>query len=67
MVERIFGVSKRRFPVLCTMRPCSFEFQTDIVQCCFLLHNFVHLNQSYEGQFYDDDGNLEELVLDDGE
>jgi DDE superfamily endonuclease len=67
VVERIFGVSKRRFPVLCTMRPYSFEFQTDIVQCCFLLHNFVHLNQSYEDQFYDDDGNLEELVLDDDE
>ena len=40
------------------MRPYSFEFQTDIVQCCF---------QSYEDQFYDDDGNSEELVLDDDE
>lgn len=67
VVERIFGVSKRRFPVLCRMSPYSFEFQCDIVQCCFLLHNFVHLNQSYEDQFYDDDGNLEELVVDDDE
>jgi hypothetical protein len=47
------------------MKPYRLEFQTDIVQCCFLLHNF--LNQSYADQFYDDNGYFGELVADDDE
>lgn len=48
-----------------TMKPYRFEFQTDIVQCCFLLHDFVNLNQSMMIQLYDDNGKLGELVADD--
>lgn len=54
-VERVYGVVKRRSPVLVTMSPYEFEFQCDIVQCCFLLHNFVRLNQLNEDEFYPDD------------
>ena len=34
------------------MRPYSFETQCDLVQRCFLMHYFVHLNQLYEDEFY---------------
>lgn len=52
-IERLFGIVKRRFPILNKMSPYKFEFQCDLVQCCFLMHNFVHLNQLYEDEFYD--------------
>lgn len=64
-VERLFGVVKRRFPILQRMSPYSFEFQCDLVQCCFLIHNFVRLNQLYEDEFYDNDVNEPNNVLDD--
>lgn len=64
-VERIFGVVKRRFPILTKMSPYAFEFQCDIVQCCFLFHNFIRLNELYEDAFYDDDGNAPDDVVDD--
>jgi hypothetical protein len=64
VVERIFGIVKARFPVLKKMSPYEFEFQCDIVQCCFLLHNFVHLNQTYEDQFYDEAGNFVDNDID---
>lgn len=58
-VERLFGVCKRRFPVLVKMSPYSFEFQCHIVHCCFLLHNFVRINQLYEDEFFAVDENDE--------
>jgi hypothetical protein len=48
----MYGNIKRRFPVLGKMIPYDFEFQCDIVQCCFQLHNFIRLNQLYEDEFY---------------
>ena len=56
-VERLFGVCKRRFPMLVKMSPYPFEFQCHIVQCCFSLHNFVRLNQLYEDEFFAVDNN----------
>ena len=50
-VERIFGVTKNRFPILRKMSPYAFDFQFDLVQCCFLLHNFIRLNQLCEDEF----------------
>lgn len=64
-VERVFGVVKRRFPVLVTMSPYDFDFQCEIVQCCFLLHNFVRINQLYEDEFYPDDAVPNNIVDDD--
>ena len=65
VVERIFGVVKRRFPILVKMSPYSFDFQCDLVQCCFLLHNFVRINQLYEDEFYDNGGNEQNNIIDD--
>ena len=64
VVERIYGVVKRRFPVLVKMSPYDYPFQIEIVECCFLLHNFVRLNQLYEDEFYDgEDGNAPNNVV----
>ena len=51
-VERLYGITKNRFPVLKKMSPYEYEFQCDIIQSCFLIHNFVRLNQLYEDEFY---------------
>ena len=32
-IERIFGVIKKRFPILVEMSPYTFPFQTDLVLC----------------------------------
>ena len=39
------------------MSSYDFEFQSDIVQSCFLIHNFVCINQLYGDEFY----NVEDL------
>lgn len=36
VVERTFGIIKRRFPILVRMSPYSFASQCNLVQCCFL-------------------------------
>ena len=53
VVERVFGVMKRRFPILVKMSPYDYPFQVELVECCILLHNFVRLNQLYEDEFYE--------------
>jgi hypothetical protein len=51
--ERLYGVSKKRFPILAEghMPSYSFEFQRDLVYCAMMLHNFVRINQLYEDEF----------------
>ena len=49
-IERCFGVLKRRFPILVTM-----PSQCVLVNCCFLIHNFIRRNQLYKDDFYVDD------------
>lgn len=56
-VERAFGILKARFPILTKMSSYSFERQVKIVKSCFMIHNFIKLNQGYEDEFddwYDD-------------
>jgi hypothetical protein len=57
VVERIFGVVKKRFPVLVKMNSFEFPFQCTLVNCAVMLHNFLHLNQKYEDIFYIIDDN----------
>ena len=51
VVERIFGVVKKRFPVLVVMKSYSFSFQCDLVMCSLMLHNFIRSNQLYDDEF----------------
>ncbi|KAF0736938.1 hypothetical protein AaE_008962 [Aphanomyces astaci] len=41
VVERIFGVLKKRFPVLVTAVEYDYKFQVDLVLALCMLHNFI--------------------------
>lgn len=61
VVERIFKVCKKLLPSLLKMSSFEFPFQCTLVNCAFMLHNFIHLNQKYEDIFYIiDDNSLDE-------
>lgn len=51
IVERAFGIVKKRFPLLTAMHSYSFPMQIDLVMCCFMIHNFICLNQGYDDEF----------------
>ncbi|KAI3721982.1 hypothetical protein L2E82_33003 [Cichorium intybus] len=41
VIERAYGVLKKRFPILKQMAPYPFSVQRDIVVACFAVHNFI--------------------------
>jgi len=45
VIERIFGVMKKRFPLLQCMHSYPFKFQCKLIKVCALLHNFIRMNQ----------------------
>ena len=51
VVERIYGVVKKRFPILSKMASFNFRFQIDLVRCAILLHNGIRLNKDDEDEF----------------
>lgn len=51
VIERAFGVLKKRFPLLKQMNSYFLEFQIQLILCCFMTHNFVRRNQGYEDEF----------------
>ena len=51
MVERGYGVTQARLPVLTNMRKYPYEKQVDITITAFCLHNFIRMNQEYEDAF----------------
>jgi hypothetical protein len=53
VVERVFGIVKKRFPVLVNMAPYSVEDQVYFVYCCCFLHNWIVRNQGFEDVEYD--------------
>jgi hypothetical protein len=53
VVERAFGILKKRFPILVTMTSYSMERQVSLVKSCFMIHNFIRVNQGYEDEFDD--------------
>jgi len=53
IVERAFGIVKKRFPLLTFMHSYSFLTQIDLVMCCFMVHNFIRLNQGFDDEFDD--------------
>ena len=52
VVERIFGVVKKRFPILVNMHSFDFPFQVHLVMACFMIHNFIRKEQGYEDQWH---------------
>ncbi|KAF4137045.1 DDE superfamily endonuclease [Phytophthora infestans] len=59
VIERAFGVVKRRFPVLTTPPEFSITTQAEIVLACCVLHNFIRIqndpNDDPEGEVYGPD------------
>jgi hypothetical protein len=43
VIERIFGVLKRKYQILCTASEYSIATQNRIILACCILHNFVRL------------------------
>ena len=60
VVERSFGVVKKRFPILVVMPSFNFHYQCELVSCCALIHNFIRRNQLYLDEFDRED----EIALD---
>jgi hypothetical protein len=54
VIERSFGVLKKRFQVLHNMntRQYSFDLQYDLILCCFIIHNFIRMNALEEDIYY---------------
>lgn len=51
VIERIFGVSKMRFPILAMMPSYPYKTQVMIVIACCVLHNIIRI-ESGEDDFY---------------
>ena len=52
--------NKKRFPILVKMPSYAYEDQVRIVKSCFMIHNFIRLNQGYVNKYdewNDDDRN----------
>lgn len=65
VVERCFGVIKRRFPILNVMPSFYFPFQCELVSCCMLIHNFIRRNQVYLDDFDNNDDVVNEVEVHD--
>ena len=51
VIERAFGILKKRFPILVRMTSYPMETQVRLVKSCFMIHNFIKLNQGYEDEY----------------
>ena len=57
VVERIFGVTKKQFPILSFMHSYPYDVQCALVMCAFMLHNWIRLVEGYQPG--DDDENVD--------
>ena len=59
VVERAFGVVKKRFPILKSMTNYDYDDQVRLVKACFMVHSFIRLNQGYKDEYDQWDENNE--------
>lgn len=54
VIERSFGVVKKRFGLLAEMgrHQYPFEIQVKLVQCMFMVHNFIRVHALYEDAIF---------------
>ena len=45
VAERVYGVAKKRWPLLGCMSAYPFDMQVNLVMTCMMLHNFIRKNQ----------------------
>jgi hypothetical protein len=67
VIERVFGILKKRFSILTLMTSYSIEKQVKIVKSCFYLHNFIKLHQGYDDLYDEWDDNEADDAADDNE
>jgi hypothetical protein len=69
IIERVFGILKKRFPILNLMSSYSMEKQVAIVKSCFIVHNFIKANQDYEDAYdqWDENEDANNVNDNDGE
>lgn len=48
----MYGVIKRRYPILVRMSPDNFDCQCLLVKCCFISLNLIRINQLFDDEFY---------------
>ncbi|KAJ1689607.1 hypothetical protein LUZ63_013762 [Rhynchospora breviuscula] len=62
MVEKAFGILKGRFHLLKDMRAYKYDFQTDIVIACCVLHNFLirHPNLDHDTEQFPEDASSDD-------
>jgi hypothetical protein len=51
IVERAFGVLKKRFEILNSMTSYSMDTQIKLVKSCFMIHNFIKVYGECEDEF----------------
>jgi hypothetical protein len=65
VIERIFGVLKRKYQILRTPSEYSIETQTRIILACTGLHNWVRLEEGANADIYlESEGDLREKAQD---
>ncbi|PKA67264.1 hypothetical protein AXF42_Ash004757 [Apostasia shenzhenica] len=69
IVERTFGILKKRFKVLTDIKPFPFSIQADIVLACCILHNYIGRNHGHDTYFnmHEADTEHDEILDDDAE
>lgn len=55
VIERIFGLAKKHSRQH-ELHSFPFPIQTKLALCSFMIHNFIHLNNNYEDEFDELDG-----------
>ena len=68
VIERVFGVTKNRFPLLTNMRSYPFAFQCQLIVCILTLHNVIRLYQADTDMYdiltaEDDDDEPEPIIM----
>lgn len=51
VIERTFGVLKKRFDVLNKMHSFSIQMQIELIMCCVMIHNYIRKNQAFDDEF----------------
>ena len=64
VIERIFGVLKRKYQILCTLLEYSINTQTCIILACTALHNWVRFIEGDIANILLNESDLEKRVQD---
>ena len=54
VIERIFGVLKKRFPIMDSASYYDFPFQVDLVIACCVVHNYIRMRGCLVDRFVEE-------------